>query len=124
PKSKFGMGALVPQFHTVPCFVPCCRLDDMPQLAGVKSITALKVDVEGAEADVFRGALRLLMSAPPPIIIFEFCDWAEARFTGRQPGAAQQLLIDLGYELWRLEDFQRGAQPLFESLKKGFETLV
>jgi FkbM family methyltransferase len=124
PISNFGMGALVPQFGVAPHFVLCHTLDEVLGLAGIKQVTVLKVDVEGAEADVFRGASHLLQSSPPPTIIFEFCDWAEARFPGRQPGDSQRLLIDLGYEVWRLEEFQVGARPLSEPLVEGFEMLV
>ena len=124
PESKFGMGALVPQFHAAPCVVPSRTLDELLGLAGIDHVTVLKVDVEGAEADVFRGALRLLRSFPAPIVVFEFCDWAEARFTGRRPGDAQRLLMDLGYEIWRLADRQRGCRPLCEPLVEGFEMLV
>jgi FkbM family methyltransferase len=124
PRSNFGMGALVPQFEAAPHFVPCRTLDELLGLAGIKHVSLLKVDVEGAEADVFRGALRFLRSSPAPIIIFEFCDWAEARFPGRRPGDSQRVLMHLGYEIWRLEDLQLGGRSLSEPLVEGFEMLV
>jgi len=37
-----------------------------------------------------------------PEVLFEFCDWAEERVGGQQPGAAQAFLHSLGYRTFRL----------------------
>jgi hypothetical protein len=39
---------------------------------------------------------RLLTSERPPVIIFEFADWAEARIPGQQAGDSQALTVS-GY---------------------------
>jgi hypothetical protein len=84
----------------------------------------LKVDVEGHELAVFEGARRLLTAAPSPLIIFEFCDWAESRFENTGPGQAQAFLMSHGYDLWRLEDYGKGQGPLRDPIKQGSSMIV
>ncbi len=83
----------------------------------------IKIDVEGFEVDVLEGARRLLAQQPPPIIVFEFCDWAEQR-NAAKVGAAQQLLLDFGYCIWRLSDFSSQRSPLSKILTEAFAMLV
>lgn len=79
----------------------------------IHRVDVIKIDVEGAELGVLQGAQRLLGSERPPVIVFEFADWAEARIPGQRPGDAQSLLFRAGYRLFRLEpDGRRGEQLL------------
>jgi hypothetical protein len=87
-------------------------------------VDVLKVDVEGCEAAVFLGAERLLTSPNPPLILFEFCDWAEARAAGRQAGDAQKILRKYGYQLRRLAKYNDGTPPLDYVLTSGFDMLA
>jgi FkbM family methyltransferase len=50
--------------------VSCTTLDEQADVLGEP--TLIKVDVEGAEVDVLRGASRLLVSEHPPSLIVEF----------------------------------------------------
>lgn len=125
PADHFGMGSLGPQFHAEPAPVPAQTLDRILAEEDVTEVSVLKVDVEGSEAAVFRGAAGLLNGAHPPIVIFEFCDWAEARIRGEKPGAAQMLLREFGYRLWPLDGFRRrGSRPLERELTEGSAMLV
>jgi FkbM family methyltransferase len=126
PVSHFGMGALAPQFGSRPIAVPARTLDDILADEGIRRVGVLKVDVEGYEAAVFRGAEHLLTGTSAPIVVFEFCDWAEARVPGGQVGDAQRVLRDAGYRIWRLKDFtkRRRPQPLEKLLTEGYEMLV
>ncbi len=125
PIESFGMGALAPQFHDQATPVPALALDTFFCQEGIDHVDLLKIDVEGFEAAVFRGAKELLTRKDPPLIVFEFCDWAEARVPGSRVGAAQQLLNDWGYQIWRLSDFgNRRRKGLKEVLRHGFEMLV
>ena len=47
------------------------RLDDVLCGLGVSDIGFIKIDVEGAERDVFEGAVKLLSAKQRPVIIFE-----------------------------------------------------
>jgi len=59
------------------------------------------------------------------MIIFEFCDWAEARVQAGEAGDAQRVLRGYGYHIWRLSDFACGrGRPLRDVLVSGYEMLV
>jgi FkbM family methyltransferase len=122
PASHFGMGALAPQFDAEPCLVNTRPLDDVVADAGLPFVRVLKVDVEGHEIAVFRGARNLLERTPYPVIVFEFCDWAERRFA--KPGQAQDFLMYLGYRIWPLRDYRTGNGPLRAPLTSGSAMLV
>ena len=122
PATSFGMGALVPQFHVEPVDVKTRTLDSVLSELGIASVDVLKVDVEGFEAAVFRGARHLLSGPKPPTVIFEFCDWAELR-SGESLGDAQRVIAGYGYTLWRLKDFPNG-EPLVEIVTEGCDMLV
>jgi hypothetical protein len=121
PPEKFGMGSLAPQFHTRPVTVPTRRLDSLAGELGLARVDALKIDVEGLEASVLRGAEQLLRAFRPPVV-FEFCDWAEERVSKR--GDAQRVLLDLGYCIWDIGTLRRGGPPLSMPQTTGGGTLV
>src|SRR5262249_39054873 len=123
PIAKFGMGALAPQFDASPTMVDVMTLDNLLSDQGIARVDALKVDVEGFEAAVFRGAERVLTGPRPPIVVFEFCDWAERRARGTCVGDAQRLIRDYGFTVSRLRDFGAKA-PLCDLLLEGSEMLV
>jgi Methyltransferase FkbM domain len=59
----------------------------------IHEVDVIKIDVEGAEKGVLHGAQRLLASERPPIIVFEFADWAEARIPDQQPGDGRHFYL-------------------------------
>ena len=125
PTDHFGMGALAPQFHAAPINVPAFTLDHILADEGITKVDLIKIDVEGFEAAVFRGAAGILTGEAAPPILFEFCDWAEARVPGGQVGDAQRVLLDYGYKIYRLPDVLAGRnKPLPGVLGEGFEMLV
>ena len=72
--------------------VETVSIDDYLQAAAIPEVALMKIDVEGAELLVLRGARRLLASPRPPILIFE--SWG--RWTR-----------DFGYRPAELFDFLR-----------------
>ncbi len=70
-------------------------LDDL-----VEHADFLKVDVEGAEILVFRGARRLLSSHDSPIVFFEVVDRFVRDF-GTTAAGVKQFLVDCGYGIYR-----------------------
>jgi FkbM family methyltransferase len=124
PADHFGMGSLAPQFYAEPVLVATRTLDWLLAENGVGRADVIKVDVEGFEHGVFQGAERLLRGENPPVIIFEFCDWAEERAPNYQVGDAQRLLQSWGYNLRRLENDAARRPPLKEPLTEGFATIV
>ncbi|MBL8058392.1 MAG: FkbM family methyltransferase [Anaerolineales bacterium] len=81
--------------------VSVTTLDDFVAGAGLPRVDFLKIDVEGAEALVLRGAARLLAQTPAPTILCEFCDVTAAGFnsSGRQ---LYDLFQASGYALFQL----------------------
>ena len=125
PTEHFGMEALAAQFHDSPISVPGRTLDDLLAEEQLARVDLIKIDVEGFEASVLQGASQLLKRQDAPTILFEFCDWAEARVPGRQIGDAQRVLLDYGYKIHRLDDVLAGREkPLPTVLVEGFEMLV
>ena len=102
PSEHFSMGALAAQFHADPIAVPAQTLDDILDDESIGRVGLLKMDVEGFAAAVLHGARQLLTGHDAPLILFEFCDWAEARVPGGAVGDTQRLLLEWGYRLWWL----------------------
>jgi FkbM family methyltransferase len=124
PREKFGMGSLGAQFDGTPIEVRAATLDSVVQEAGIENVALIKVDVEGFEAHVFKGAGKVLTGKRPPLVLFEFCDWAEARVPNGRIGDAQRVLLDHGFSIWRLKDFLREGPELSAPLETGFDMLV
>jgi hypothetical protein len=123
PPEKFGMGSVAVQFELPPLRVPCRRIDGLAAERGIERVAVMKIDVEGFESAVLAGASRLLTGPRPPMIVFEFVDWAEARALGRI-GDAQEMLRGWGYRIWTLAEFRRNGRPLDAPLRVGAQTLV
>ncbi len=123
PTDHFGMGSLAPQFHPDATKIVARTLDGLLAKEAVDHVDVLKVDVEGFESSVFRGARRLLTGPRPPVVLFEFCDWAEARGV-EAVGDAQEFLRDLGYQILRLSRQGSSGTPLENTLTEGFAMLI
>lgn len=74
--------------------VDCCRLDAVLTGNGLSIIGVLKVDVEGAEARVFRGAGASLEAGRIRDIVFE--EYAP------YPAPSHRILEEHRYKVWRL----------------------
>lgn len=84
-------------------------LDELLEENGIDHVAAIKIDVEGAEELVLRGAIGCLTSQSP-IVIFEFNPGCAARI-GLSPWGARDLLASLGYEFVILGDCVRSNNP-------------
>lgn len=124
PESQFGMGALAPQFNGESDPVSTELIDNVIESHGIRNVRLMKIDVEGGEFRALSGAQVLLKGKNPPKIVFEFSDWAESRYPGSYPGQAQELLLGLGYRLWRLSEYRKGMAHLPSPLTSGSEMLV
>lgn len=122
PEHGFGRASLKPVFSMAAQSVEVRRLDDLIFGDGDANLPIpdlLKVDVEGHEWHVFEGARRLFTEFKP-VVVFEYCDWAE-ELAGRRPGDAQRLLMSLGYRIHRIGEPDR-ALP--DAITRGFGMLV
>jgi FkbM family methyltransferase len=78
--------------------VPVMTLDG---IVGEGPVRLVKVDVEGGEHDVFRGAARLLSRPDPPVLLFELAGH-EANYRTTASDIVE-LLADHGYRLYLLD---------------------
>jgi FkbM family methyltransferase len=81
--------------------VPLARLD---QIDGADRIAVLKIDVEGHEADVLRGATSLLAGGRLRDVVFED--------SGDYPSPVTAIVEDAGYELFSLDNDLWGTRLL------------
>jgi FkbM family methyltransferase len=119
PDEKFGKGSLSPIFTNRKVPVSTIKVDTLMKELGLSKVDLVKIDVEGYEYHVFRGAVDLLGGADAPDVIFEFVDWAEEAAVGAYIGASQQILREMGYRVFYLK-----ATGIMEEvngiLKRGF----
>lgn len=76
-------------------------LDEYLPQKGLSSVDFIKVDVEGAELHVFRGASRLLAATNAPMLMFELNRDLAAAFSST-PADIDALLRSFGYRIFRL----------------------
>jgi FkbM family methyltransferase len=76
-------------------------LDDFLEQIEVREISFIKMDVDGFESLVLRGAARTLREYRPPILL-ELCEYAHAE-AGSSFEEFLTLLHGYGYELWNLD---------------------
>lgn len=84
-------------------------LDNILEERHIAHVDVMKIDVEGAEELVLRGALRCLREQRP-IVIFEFNPGYPPRL-GLSPWGARDLLKGLGYEFIVLDEGARSNNP-------------
>ena len=82
--------------------VECVTIDGLMKAYGIGEISLLKVDVEGFEDLVFRGAPQFLADRRAKFIYYEICP-SLARRAGFKPEAASERLLDYGYSLHTLD---------------------
>lgn len=87
--------------------VPCTTLDDYVRAANVARVDLIKMDVEGAELAVVRGATELLSRSAAPVIVCEFSDPAAAGM-GHTTADLRRALEAFGYRVYRY-DIQHGT---------------
>jgi len=102
PHDKYGKGSLSPVFTQDAITIETKKVDTLVKELDIEKVDLIKIDVEGFEYFVFKGAANLLQRPNAPVVIFEFVDWAEKRAMGLQAGDAQRLLMDMGYQLYEI----------------------
>jgi len=81
--------------------VQVITLDEFIAANNIKRIDLVKIDVEGGEVGVLRGAATLLNSDHPPMVLCEFCDLTAAGF--QSSGLKlYDTFVSYGYELFSL----------------------
>jgi FkbM family methyltransferase len=81
--------------------VPVIRLDDYCSDQNIQTIDFLKIDVEGMETRVIRGARRLLSEKRIAVILIEVCPWNLLN-AGTSPEELFTIIDEYNYEPHRL----------------------
>lgn len=123
PNEKFGKGSLSPAFTSEPVKVRTIKIDTLLKKIGSEKVDIIKIDIEGYEFHAFKGAMNLLSKADAPDILFEFVDWAEAIANDGETGAAQQILLDMGYRIYYFNNKLKSMKELNKVIKKGSHML-
>lgn len=79
------------------------RLDDWTESKGITSVNFVKLDVEGAELDVLKGASRLLGVNPRPVFLVELYDIRTEPW-GYKASEIVQFLHDRRYSWFHLDE--------------------
>ena len=101
--------------------VRCRTIDEYVASNRIERIDALKVDVEGAELLVFRGAEKTIRSFLIPVIFFEACEH-HARALGNSTIEVKSYLRQLGYDIFRL-NAESGLERT-EDVEEDFANLI
>lgn len=89
--------------------VTVTTLDDYCRENGIERIDVMKVDVEGAEFGVFKGAPRVIRDFPPKAIFYESVDSLCAAFN-HTPEEMHRYLEEAGYKIHAIVD--GGLKPV------------
>jgi hypothetical protein len=90
--------------------VPLRRLDDLLHPRSCTERVFVKLDVEGSELALLRGAARLLREASPALLV-EINPRAMSA-AGTSPEALRRLLLDAGYDRLAIPSGPRQRLPL------------
>lgn len=91
------------QYSGVSLRVPTTSLDRYVYSRHLSSVDLIKIDVEGAELDVIRGAESVIRGNDQVALIVEFCEAVAVRF-GRTTAELADYLRRLDFELFRIGD--------------------
>jgi FkbM family methyltransferase len=104
--------------------VEITTLDAFIAAHAVPQVNLMKIDVEGGEVNVLRGAAQLLNGPQPPTILCEFCDVTAAGFnsSGR---ALYDTFTEFGYQLFKLSEAdQKTLLPAPRQERYDYENLI
>ncbi len=90
--------------------VPVARLDDEIAASGIADPALVKIDVEGLEMSVLRGAPRMLAAIRPPAVVFETDASHLARAGVRFSEVVTWFESEFGFRLFAL--LPAGLQPI------------
>lgn len=85
------------------CFVECQSLDHYMEQHTIRHVDLIKIDVEGAELCVLRGASLALLQKPKPYVIVEFAEQNQHAF-GFSCAELREFLRSHSYNLFRITD--------------------
>jgi FkbM family methyltransferase len=104
PAHQTGTGGLhAPESSTRSYLVPCLSLDEYAKGQGIEHVDLIKIDVEGAEMEVLRGAREILSRSRKPTLVVEYAE-DHQQAMGSSTAHLTELLRSFGYNILRIED--------------------
>jgi FkbM family methyltransferase len=98
-------------------------IDVQLQSIQVKQVDVIKIDTEGSEGLIFKGGLNSLRNYKPKIL-FEFVASYEEAIEGLAIGASQQILKQLGYDIYHFEYYPHQHSLESTLMQGGFELIA
>jgi len=96
------------------------RVDTLDRIIGHHHVDFIKIDVEGADYEVLKGALRTLTRCRP-VVLFEF-GLGGADYFGVYPHIMYKFFNEVGYAVYTLGDYISGRPSLdFVKFKQYFD---
>jgi FkbM family methyltransferase len=115
-----SMDPALHEAHLKTHYLPVLPLDDFAPIKTIQKIDFIKIDVDGLELPIFRGAIETLKKYQPNLY-FETTLWNEEQRVSTQE--IEKLLRSLGYELYQMPEGSRELIPAtFPNL--GFNTIA
>jgi FkbM family methyltransferase len=117
PKEFYGQGSMGKERNADFEIVNTITIDSLVTELNIPTVDVIKIDIEGYEYFAFKGAAALLRTDHAPDIIFEFLDAAEGNVNEIKKGAAQNLLLRMGYSLYEIgrgNRLKKLIKPLIE----------
>jgi len=98
-----GTNRIATEKTEAPRNVPCITIDEYAEAAGISAIDFVKIDVEGMEPTVLRGASMMMKRAAIGAMLVEVCPW-NLRHVGLSPTLLHETIIENGYEAFAIDD--------------------
>lgn len=89
------------------------RLDDVTQVRNLESICLIKIDVEGAELNVIKGALETIRENKPVLFVELLRKWS--KIFGYHPNDVLRILQELGYKAFEVKSDLASIESIDES---------
>jgi FkbM family methyltransferase len=89
------------------------RLDDVGQIRNLDKISLIKIDVEGAELDVIKGALETIRKNKPVLFIELLRKWSKV--FGYHPNDVLIILQELGYNVFEVNSELTSLESIDEA---------
>lgn len=100
--------------------VACTTIDEYADALGLASIDFLKIDVEGMEPRVLRGASAMMKKGAIGAMLVEVCPW-NLRHVGMSPALLHETIIENGYEAFAIDGDGQPAARLAASDLEAME---
>ena len=123
PRSDTGEGSFVRTWNSEDCIsvpVSVRTLDDVANEQDIRRVSLLKIDVEGFEASVFRGALHFLEKVRPEAILFEVMEDISGLVSD---APVFRILLEFGYTFLSIpRSMVTMRLPLFDPMRQPLPT--